>query len=197
MAPIYESDLAEERYAQTEWNHYELWEKVEVRLRRHRRLWIAGTVVLFLLLSSVPIVLDQRPKWATLGAVRGLGEELNRMKREAALDRAAFRLVFAGGGSLAYRVEKATSCEAGVAGAPVREGVLPGGSLVLLEPRQGEALGLQGLLESFCYDPIVGSSLAQGTHGFAVIPAGDLTVARSDRLSVLVLGGASGEVSFE
>ena len=35
MVPIYESDVAEERWSKSEWNHYELWEKVEQRVRRH------------------------------------------------------------------------------------------------------------------------------------------------------------------
>ncbi|MCM2321641.1 MAG: hypothetical protein NDJ90_00085 [Oligoflexia bacterium] len=201
MAPIYESDIAEERFARSEWNHYELWEKVEVRLRRHRRLWIAGTVVLFLVLSSVPTVVDQRPKWASLGAIRVLGQELNRLKREAALGHSAYRLRFAGEGSLDFTVEKTANCLA-TQGESVRTGTLrkSGIALSLLNEAQGAAIGVPGLKEGFCFDPLLGAegSSAAGTlGGFAIIPAKDLTEGRNDRLSVLLLNGPTGEVSVE
>lgn len=204
MAPIYESDVAEERYSKAEWNHYELWEKVEVRLRRIRRLWIAGTVVLFLLLSAVPIVMDLRPKWRSLLAVRELAVQINSLKREASLTRYAYRIVFSSAGNLTYTVERAESCQR--PGVMVRTGVLLGPkqaiSLSLLDKDAGSApeLNLPGLVRSFCYDPMSGADFVPGglsAAGFAVIPVNDLTGQRFDRLSLLVLSGPSAELSFE
>ncbi len=205
MAPIYESDVAEERWSKTEWNHYELWEKVEQRVRRTNRLWIAGTVVVFLVLSSIPIVMQKGPKWATLGSLRTLGETINAMKAEAAIEHAPLRIRFPGDGSLNYQVEKVEHCGENVPpGKMVRSGSLvkPGqaADYVLLSRARGESLGVPGLIEEFCYDPLSGSLPAKRGEtitGFAVIPSVDLAAGKLDRLSVLLLNGDSAEVSFE
>lgn len=203
MAPIYDSDIAEQRYSKAEWNHYELWEKVEVRIRRHKYLWIAGTAVVFIILSSIPIIVDQRPKWISLSATRQLAQELNWLKRDASLSRAAYRLRFAGDGKLTFVVEKAESCFS-PSGTAIREGALlpeqHAGQFALMNRVQGEAAGVPGLTEAFCYDSLAGSEPAvrgEKASGFAVIPSEDLTNRRFDRLSVLVISGPSAEPSFE
>ncbi|MDR3608025.1 MAG: hypothetical protein P4M08_11675 [Oligoflexia bacterium] len=200
MVPIYDSDIAEDRWSKAEWSHYELWEKVDQRIRKHNRLWIAATAVVFLLLSSVPVIMDQRPKWKSLRATRVLGQEIIRIKREAAVNRRAYRLRFLGGGSLEYQVETANRCEDAVF-TPVRSGSLTGsgdGVLVLLSKEKGGELNVPGLLESYCYDSLSGgASATDKIAAFAVIPVNDLSVGRLDRLSVLLLSGASTDLSFE
>lgn len=202
MVPIYDSDVAEERWSKSEWGHYELWEKVEQRVRRHNRLWIGCTAVVFLALSSIPIVMDRGPKWRTLSSMRRLGQEVNLMKREAGIRHVAYRIRFAGDGSIAYRIERVASCsDPAAAGTLLRSDVLiHGAGYVLVGPARGKALGIPGLLESFCYDPEQGNmeaSKGDAVSGFAVIPAQDLAAGRLDRMSLLVLTGASAEVSFE
>lgn len=205
MVPIYDSDVAEERWSRSEWNHYELWEKVEQRIRRHNRMWIAATILVFLGLSSVPIVMEQKPKWVTLASMRRLGQEINQMKREAGLNRTAYRIRFAGSGSLDYRVEQTARCDdPGSAAKTVRTGSLVSGThaadYVLLSKKAGEEISVPGLLEEFCYDPLTGSapfSRGESITGFGVVPAKDLTANRLDRLSVLLMSGPSAEVSFE
>lgn len=202
MVPIYDSDVAEERWSRSEWGHYELWEKVEQRARRHNRLWIACTVVVFLALSSVPILMDRSSKWATLSSVRRLGQEINHMKREAAIEHAAYRIRFAGNGSLEYRIERVESCSDPESSGTLlgKHVLIPGSGYVLLSPDHGESLGIPGLLEEFCYDPLRGSMAnreGDTVSGFGVIPAADLGSGRLDRMSLLVLGGPSAEVSFE
>jgi hypothetical protein len=200
MAPIYDTDVAEERYRKSRWNHYELWEKVEVRLRRRRRLWIGATIGLFLALSAVPIVADRWPKWVGLVAARRLGQEINLLKREASLAHVALRIRFEGAGSTRFVIEKAPSCSSSSAEF-LRSGSLElSAGHVLLDRAQGGSLGVEGLVEAFCYDFLAGSdAVLRGEEviGFGIVPASDLTAGRSDRLSVLTLTGPSAEVAFE
>jgi hypothetical protein len=220
MVPIYDSDLAEDRWSKAEWSHYELWEKVDQRIRKHKRLWIAATVLVFILLSSIPVIIEQRPKWRSLSAARKLGQEINWMKSEAAIHHSAYRIRFEGTGSLRYEVETADHCGnrgnraamangmGSVTGDPaafksVRSGsLLASGdeSFVLLSREQGQRLNIPQLLESYCYDPLQGGQAegsADDIAAFAIIPVNDLSVGRMDRLSVLLLSGASAELSFE
>ncbi len=213
MAPIHETDVAEERSARAQWEHYELWEKVVVRARRKRGLWIGATVLVFFGLSAVPIVLERLPHWRAIEASRVLAQEVSKMKREAAADQHAYRIRFAGQGSLSFRVEKSANCFE-PSGAVVREGTLMASAhaekFSLLSPTRGKEIGIPGLSETFCYDPLEGSSVEWSNQeqmaGFGIIPRQDIEVPgsavneltiRRDRLSVLLLNGQSAEISFE
>lgn len=203
MAPVHDTDLAESRWTQTEWEHYELWEKVEQRNRWKRRMWIAGTLVLFLMISAVPVVRGHWERWAALSAARRLSQEVNWVKRESNLRRTPLliRILPAAGsaGGLHYRVESVAGC--GSAGQVVKEGTLATGArLAWLSPQDGEALKLPGLVTEFCYDPLKGSQhalLGREHVGLAIIPAKDLTEGSSRRIVLLVLSGISGEISFD
>lgn len=197
MVPIYESDVAEERWSEAEWKHYELWEKVEVRLRRQRRLWIIGTVIVFLLLSSVPIVLDQRPRWAAFFATRILAQEINGLKRGAALSGQAHRLRFTASPSLEYVVETAARCSSGE-WTRIAQRSIPGGDrLVLVGAEEARSLGYSEFVTSLCYDPFDGATQVASAVGFGIAPVNDLTSGRTDRVSLLVLTGQSAEQSFD
>lgn len=202
MPPIHETDVAEERWSQAEWEHYELWEKIETRMRRRKWMWIGATTALFFVLSAVPIVRDRYPKWISSVATRKLSQEINRIKREASLEHAAFRIRFEHG-TLSYVVEKSESC-AQPHGQAVRSGGLVGVSKLadyaLLSPSQGSTLGIPGLVDSFCYDYLSGSdAVVRGERvvGFGVIPVKDLAEQRLERSSILLLTGPSAEVSFD
>src|SRR5947209_6501404 len=152
MAPIYESDVAEERWSKTEWNHYELWEKVEQRIRRYNRLWIAATVLVFLLLSSVPIVIDQYPRWTALAATRRLGQEIANMKRESAMTHVPYRIRFVQSGETGaeFQVEKLEKCGQAT-GTVVKTGTLVSAAQAskyrFLTRQMGESLSIPGLIE--------------------------------------------------
>jgi hypothetical protein len=207
MVPIHDSDIAAERWNQTEWQHYELWEKIEIRLKRRRNLWIAGTVLVFLALSSIPILVDRWPKWTSLKAARKLGEEINGLKRLAGIENQAFRIVFSQDRKLSYSILKVPSCtaeETANAAMVVQSGSLLNGSrldqYVLLSRDEGNELGIPGLLQSLCYDPLAGSTATnrdEAISGFGIIPVKDLTEKRQDRISLLIFKGPSAEVSFE
>lgn len=203
MVPIHDTDVAQERWSKAEWENYELWEKVELRLKRHRRLWILATFFLFLTLSAVPIVFERWPKWMTRSAARSLAQEINRIKREASLDRAAYRLKFIREGELSYVVERLPNCFA-EKGEVIRTDSLPPQGwqkpFSWVSTARGLELGVPGLVNEFCYDYLAGSgSVLKGESivGFGIIPAKDLTEGRLDRLSILLLSGPSAEETFD
>jgi hypothetical protein len=203
MAPIYDSDVAEERWSQSEWSRYELWEKVEHRLRRNKRFWIGLAVLIFLSISSIPVAIDQRPRWAALSLARELALEINRLKLDASLQHQAYRIRFDGPGSLDFVVEKAESCSS-AAFEEARKGALLSGKgsvpfQLLNRQKAGEA-GIPGVVTEFCYDPLQGNSnvlQSKESVGFAIAPANDLTANRFDRLAILLVSGPSAEVSFD
>lgn len=202
MAPIYDSDLAAERWSRDEWRSYELWEQVELRLRNRKRFWVAGAVVLFLLISSIPVVMEQGPRWRSLSATRKLAQELGAIKNEASITGQAFR-VRAEADGFGMRVEKAARCDAAEWSMIRRFAFSPNQSLRLISMAEAPALNIPGVVDEFCYDPFLGNRWAappyEGTKAaaFAIAPVKDLTESRTDRLGLLLLSGASAEISFE
>jgi hypothetical protein len=206
MAPVHNTDLADERWSQAEWEHYELWESVEVRLRRRMWLCIALTAVVFIALSSVPIIIDRAPKWTALSLSRHLSQQVTSLKRETAELKQSLRIRFEPG-TLNYVVERAARCadSSSSSWTRVRQGSLASKTshadgYALLSPEQGAALNLPGLAHSFCYDPLAGADTAQKSgqlSGFGIVPVKDLAESRSDRVSLLLLRGSSAEMSFE
>jgi hypothetical protein len=203
MVPIHDTDVAQERWARAEWENYELWEKVELRLKKHKRRWVLATITLFLILSAVPIVMDRWPKWVTRSVAVELAREINRIKREASIERTAYRIRFGAGDGLNYSVEKIPNCAAG-SGPSVRNGSLNRTFFrsvsTWLAPPLGSEMGVPGLAISFCYDYLAGNgALVSGENvvGFGIIPVNDLAEKRLDRLTLLLLTGASAEISFD
>ncbi|MGZ3698094.1 MAG: hypothetical protein ACXWPM_04620 [Bdellovibrionota bacterium] len=200
MVPIHDSDIAEERWSKTGWDRYELWEKIELRLRRNRRFWIGGAVLLFLAFSAIPVFMDRIPKWKAMSLSRQFAQEVSALKRQASMERAAFRIRVLPGSALALMVEKGRSC-ADSQFAPVRQIRLESsGEFGVLTPNQGAALGIPGLVSSFCYDSLSGSDAVlhgEALVGFGLIPVNDLTARRMDRISILLLKGPSAEISFD
>lgn len=207
MAPIHDTDLAEQRWSKAEWEHFELWEKIEIRLKRRKWYWILGAAVVFLIFSSVPIIIDRTPKWRTLAMSRELAQEIGFIKRESSIQHEAYRLRFKADNLLTYIVEKAASC-ADKNWIPVREGSVVKASTAIdqardysmVTPDAGTALGVPGLVSEFCYDHMTGSTSAvsgQDLVGFAFAYVKDLTDHRTDRLSIVLLKGRSAEISFD
>ena len=204
MVPIHDTDLAAERWSKAEWEHYELWEKIEQRFRRRRRLWILATLGVFIVLSSVPVVMDRWPHWMSQMATRRLAQEINTIKREASIEHLAFRIRFDGKGALSYTVAKINHCGEGNV-VTVRSGSLlsadQSSSFALISPPQADELSLPGLVEEYCYDPLPleSQTVPDTLTGFGIIPVKDLTAEsspRQDRLALMLLNGPSSELSF-
>lgn len=203
MVPIHETDLAEERWSKAGWENYELWEKVELRLKRKKRLWIFATLLTFIILSAVPIVMDRWSKWVALSLARHLAQEVNWLKREASTNHTAFRLKFITHGKLNYVIEKVQNCFA-PQGEIVRAGSLVTRSIfegyTWVNPEEGTQLGVPGLVNEFCYDDLAGSGAVlkgESVVGFGVMSVKDLAEKKVDHLSILLLSGPSAEISFD
>jgi hypothetical protein len=206
MAPIHESDLAEKRWHDAEWKNFELWEKIEIRIKRARLLWILGTGFLFLFLASIPILMDRGPRWKALRATRMMAQLCNQTKRMSIESGKAVRLRLMEGAGLRFAFEESDKCDA-----PSESWILRGEGRVLkgdresaflsvLSPAQGQELGVPGLTLSFCYDSLVGAAAQTqpgALEGIAVIPVADLEEKRSDRVAVLLVSESVGELTFE
>lgn len=203
MVPIHDTDLSQERWSQADWENYELWEKVEQRLKRRKRLWILGTVCIFLILSSIPIIMDRGLKWKTRALARHLALEINRVKKEASIGQKAMRFRFVDENSMSFVIESVSDCTAKngeVIRAASLEKVNQHGKYRWLSHKRGLEYGIPGLTHEFCYDPFLGSAVVkegESLVGFGIIPVNDLTEKRMDRLTLLLLSGVSAEISFD
>lgn len=203
MAPIYDSDLAKERWERAEWAHYELWEKVEERQRRRKRLWIFATAVVFLMLSAIPVIIDRLPKWKSREMTKDLALEIGKVKMKAALNYGAFRMRFTSPSPLNYVIEQVENCNSETAQL-VQSATLgdpkTSPDFALLQPGESERWQVEGIVDQFCYDSLKGSQGAGrlgGLMAFGIVPVKDLTDARMDRISLTVLRGQSAEISFD
>ncbi len=205
MVPIHDSDLAEERWTKASWSNFELWEKVEIREKRKRQIWIFATFFLFFILSAIPVAVDQWPKWTTQHLVGKLAREINQMKRDASIARTAYRLRFVEDGKLKYEIEKLKSCSDTrgdlVRSVSLDSEYLTDKSYTLILPHRASSLEIPGLISQVCFDPLSGSSVIghpdKNMAGFGIISVNDLTEKRLDRMSILLISGLSAEINFE
>lgn len=200
MVPIHESDVAENRWKDSEWNSYELWEAVELRERR-RKLWMIGlSCFLGLFILALPIYKEKSPKWDGLQIARRLADRLLDVRRDASHAQKRF-LVKVSQDNAGRIIGQVYSDEAGdvCAGSQVRE-LQPvftfpvvedaQDTIQLITPDLAVGMGLSGVDNSICFDPLLESSGDLKT--FAFIPVKDLTVGARHRISTLaVLDAAS------
>ena len=203
MVPIHESDVAENRWKDSEWSAYELWEKVEVKLRNRRKRIIALTVLLFLILSSIPLIQDRKEKWEGLSVMRKLAVGINDTKVEASRLGHPLRIELTQNEEgVFFRVFKVTDC--GAVGEEIRSRRLldqvDSKKFSILDPALGYELGIPGIVQQLCYHPINGNTVlpeALPTQAFGILPVKDLTEHRTDRVSFVYLAGNSAEISFD
>ncbi len=185
------------------WQEHEFWEDVESARRRRQRWWIAGTCVIFIILSALPVWWDRSPKWGALRLARDLSDRLNQVKRLAAVNGRAHRVRIEGGLRLA--LETSSTCvskdwvrtESMVLGRPGDEA-----RWELLTASEAERRAVPGVLDQFCYDPITGyapvvEAGAEHTTGWAVAPVVDRSNGRLDRMAVVFIQGAGADLQFE
>jgi hypothetical protein len=200
MAPLYESDLEKERWQEEGWKHVELWEKVQQRFRRQRRLWIFSAGLLFLFLSSIPVLIDRWPKWQTLGAARELSEKVSWMKMQAALDQQSYRILVLPENPHEYVLEKGGVCDQPETFEVLEKRGLGSEKYRFLLADQQEEVSLPNLVHQLCYDPIKGwqsEAPRNGLMAFALAPVRDLAEKRLDRLSLVFIQGRGAEIQFQ
>ena len=200
MVPIHESDVAENRWKESEWNAYELWEAVEIRERR-RKFWIVGlSCILALVILALPIYQEKMPKWSGLRVARILADHLLDIRRDSSNNQRRFlvKILQDPAGRIQGNVyNSATEAEctesAQIAAQPIFSFPLVAdeqNEIALITRSMSQQIGLEGVGESICFDPFRDTEGVRMT--FAFIPVKDLTEVREDRIStVTVLDAAS------
>jgi hypothetical protein len=205
MVPIYETDLTRERNRPSDWDHYELWEAVELRERKRRLMWILGTLLVSLSLTAIPVISESRSHWVANKLARELAQQVNVVKHRAILSRSPQRIVFDPSGKLRFRMESVTQCESSPATTAQDEYPLQlksadnPESFRLVLPDQAQSFGLARVIQEFCFDPIHPDSRLsdeQKPLGFALGSVKDLSENHIDSLSVVLIRGPSAEISF-
>jgi len=200
MVPLHESDVAENRWKESEWNAYELWEAVEVRARK-RKFWIVGlSCVLGFLILALPIYQEKMPKWKGLRVARILADHLLDIRRDSSNNQRRFLVKIQQ--DVAGRIQgnvysAATAADCTEAAQTNIEPVFSfpliteeQSSIALLTREAAQKIGLGAVDEAICFDPFRESE--GSTMTFAFIPVKDLTDVREDRIStVTVLDAAS------
>jgi hypothetical protein len=219
MAPIHDTDVAEKRWSDEEWRQFELWEKIEIRLRQRRRIWVGLACLLFLILAAVPTVMERWPKWLGRRLSRQLAQELNQLRSQAILEGRAFRIQFLNDNGLAVRVERGERCgDESSSWSLVKELTIrspEAGTLVqrfrFISASEGAALGIPQIHSEVCVDGVdrvphgidsMGGTLPSsqqmtGPSLLAIATSDDISQSREDRISVVVLTGSSLAVEFE
>lgn len=205
---IRESERVTEQGVHEEWSDVELWEKLEQQKRRRTRWLILATTGVVLLLSALPPLFERRPKWQAISAVRLLAQEINELKREAAVKRMALTVVLRNSDEpgLSLEIQGSPHCSQ-VTATPEsvrREPILVDTGVAWLLPEIAEKLGIQGVTHTFCIDPLVGFfyqgrvlDAASPPLALGVVPRMDIPEARVDRVALLRVRGSLGEFEFQ
>lgn len=204
MVPIHESDVAENRWKDDEWRQFELWERIELRLRR-KRTWIVLAVAFgFVAILAAPVIEDRLPKWRALNAMRALAVRANQMKVDAAALGVPLRIRIEdsaeGPQYVIERVDRCVGAEPKSAhvwgGGPIFENRERAADFVVFDPRVATAFGLERVTTMVCYDPL-GTEAAAGVQALGILTAKDLTEKRLDRVSFLNFSGLFAEIDFD
>ncbi len=211
MVPVYDTDVEEERWAREAWKHYEFWEKVEKRFRRKRLILIVSATIVFLVLSSIPVIMDRMPHWRALSLTRELALKISDIKFNAIIEKKAHKITFLGSDGLNFIVEKAETCsdftwtkfESGrLSGNNINQSDNKGepGDFYLLSTIEGEKINVPGVVRHICYEPLGGSGFSQDgidLVGLGIIPRADLENSRLDRIVLLLIDGQTANISID
>lgn len=202
MVPIHESDVAENRWKDDEWRQFELWERIELRLRR-KKVWIILAVAfVFVAILAIPIVQDRLPKWRALNAMRVLAVRANQMKVDAAALGVPLRLRIENSAQgPQYVIERVERCDSGTSarawgGGAVFDRPEVASEFVVFEPRDATRLRLERVTTDVCYDP-TGAEASGRVQALGILSAKDLTSGRLDRAAFLNFSGLFAEIDFD
>lgn len=202
MVPIHESDVAENRWKDDEWRQFELWERIEFRLRRKRVWLIAASVLIFTSILAIPVIEERLPKWRALNAMRLLAVRANQMKVDAASLGVPLRLRIENSSEgPKYLIERVESCVSGVEAKIWGEGSVfenseRGSEYLVFDPKSANAEGLERVTSEVCFDP-VGMEHHDGVKALGILTAKDLTEHRLDRVAFLNFSGLFAEIDFD
>ena len=100
----------------------ELYEKIVVRERRRKAVFITLTFTIFLFLCGIPVYNERFPKWESLKAARKIAVEIEKLKTESLQLKKPLLLSILETGQL--RVEQVSHCSSASAEVPKSEGLL-------------------------------------------------------------------------
>lgn len=205
MVPVHESDVAENRWKESEWRQFELWERIELRLRRKKTWTILAVVVVFIAILSISVFQDRMPKWRALKATRMLAVRANQMKVDAASLGVPLRLRIENSvtGPL-FVIERVASCQESAAGIPQEWGRGPvfrrtevGELYTVLSPEIAREVGLERVSQSLCYDPTPPEAVSELVQAVGILSVKDLAERRLDRASFLNFSGLFADIDFD
>ncbi len=212
MVPVHESDVAENRWKDDEWRQFELWERIELRLRRKKTWIILAVAFVFIAILGAPVIEDRLPKWHALNAMRILAVRANQMKVDAAALGVPLRLrIEDSADGPQYVIERVDQCDTnrgfsnGIVeaksarvwgGGPLFESPERAHEFVVFEPKFASALGLERVTTAVCYDPL-GTEAGEGIRALGILSAKDLTEKRLDRVAFLNFSGLFAEIDFD
>ena len=196
MAPVHDTDVAQNRWEEAQWRNFELWEKLEQKEARKKKIWVVSTILLFLCLSAVPVILDRTPKWESRKSARELADHLVELKALAATTHYSYRFRIIDADSLEFQIEKLLSCRQG-SGTVVRKGKLAASSsrVALVDQSRAALLNLNDSISDFSQGSFSHSNVGN-RRAFVFIPAKDLTERRDDRISVVSISGQDARITF-
>lgn len=205
MAPQHDSDLPENRWKESEWKTFVLWEKIEHRLKNRKRWVIAFVTLISLSILALPIIKDRHLKWFGVSVLRKASFEIQKLEIESAkIQKPIVIQLFKDGESIFLKGESVQSC-LDYSGRALLHSVEiikdeKVKELTVLTESIALELGLTTLSQQFCYDPEKGQIFKsplqlKTTLGF--IPVNDLSEKRLDRMSFLEVKGAEAILQFD
>jgi hypothetical protein len=205
MAPLHDSDIPENRWKDSEWKYFVLWEKLEHQIQKRKR-WIVGfTVLLGLGILSIPTIQSRYSKWLGLSIMRRFAVEVHRAEMESSRQRTSILVqLMKDSGAIWILSEAVGSCYDFTERREISR-------VQLSTPAQGRRfdvlteglamnLSLQNLSQQFCYDPEKGQVMKSSNAPFTalgLIPVKDLSEKRLDRVTILRVTGPQASLSFE
>lgn len=186
-----------DRWRDEEWRDFELWEKIDQRNRRRRRMWILSAVLVFVLINAVPVVRDSWNRWKAGRIARAVASEIQGLRRRAVLGRTPMKLRFTGN-ALEFITEKVPYCGDRVEGTEIARASIPKGEgYSLVAPSSGAGMNVPGLVNEYCYDPLLGTVLSSdGLSAFAVAADSDLEAEKLDRFAFVLFSDEEISIGF-
>lgn len=176
-----------------DWRSFELYEKVRIRERRKKALWISAAMLVFFGLCSIPVVKNRYPKWESLKQARVLAVQLEKAKTFSIQNKKAVRVVFSTPGEIEIR--ETAHCKVEGADLPTAPGAASDKTieklawavgtpeshpLVMVSEQLAKEFGLDFVFSEVCFDPVLGLVAPQGLSEsvkqvLIIVPAKDLT----------------------
>lgn len=200
-----DEELSKARWREAEWREFELWEKIEARLAKRKRLGVIAASILFLILLSIPVYREQVPRWSALRVARQFADEITELKRDAVIRRKPMllrvemeekrlRLDFFETERCGLTAPAADQTPRSVHYLKRRRARV---DVSLLSPNDASRLGIPQGANSFCYDPAVAFSQ---TLSFIFIPQSDIAEVENaslDRAVILIAEGPEATLTYE